>query len=751
MVSKLKSVFNTFLGPERPNVSTTTRKRSLDEEVSEDEEDDYVTPNLKRPKLHMSPKDAPPIINGIENGTEQSPLVRVAEWVKQKALSFSESYFYSKRGEKRITNTVPRNRKRNFEEMYICKPKHNGSRRHQTPTKLFVGANRKIRMSEVIVEDEQSDSEQSLSDENPNQKEVLSRVSGGGGDADSRSCQTYNAVQPQSDLADLPTASDLPHHQIDATDSKYTFQKPIHVPSHLANSSKQIKTQISSRQSNFEPTAVRLTTSYSNIFPKSSQFRNRLQNHKVSYTVKESIRLQHRDEYQQLLQQFTTADVNFFRPASPPVEVNQTQEETIHNDDKEVPRVPKVNSTFSIHAVQTRKEVRGERILTHNYTSHREIREAARQRLHAPTSELSVCVTPPNERNSIATPTQPDFDRSESPIITGVHMPSKGWTSTSSRELSSFQQNLSKSVVAKEDWIKDLKLKFESSTRERIRRAEEERIKTKIYEERRMQEMCKIEQTIRKRMLIAESEPPVLPEVAEPEISEDELDETEDLPMLTDEMEDVIDAAFAPDPPNETLVQGFKCTLTRSNIQTLNGLNWLNDEVINFYMSLLVERSENDNYPKAHNFNTFFYPKLLQGGHKPIRRWTKKVDIFSKHLILVPVHLGMHWCLAIIDMRKKTISYYDSMGNGNPKCLQALKQYLYDEHVDKKQSELDMTGWKLITCSNLPQQMNGSDCGMFACKYAEYICRDAPITFTQEDMPYFRRRMVWEIINKQLL
>jgi len=27
--------------------------------------------------------------------------------------------------------------------------------------------------------------------------------------------------------------------------------------------------------------------------------------------------------------------------------------------------------------------------------------------------------------------------------------------------------------------------------------------------------------------------------------------------------------------------------------------------------------------------------------------------------------------------------------------------------------------------------MNGSDCGMFACKFAEYITRNARITFTQ--------------------
>ncbi len=31
----------------------------------------------------------------------------------------------------------------------------------------------------------------------------------------------------------------------------------------------------------------------------------------------------------------------------------------------------------------------------------------------------------------------------------------------------------------------------------------------------------------------------------------------------------------------------------------------------------------------------------------------------------------------------------------------------------------------------IPQQMNGSDCGVFACKYAEYVSRGADITFSQ--------------------
>jgi len=47
--------------------------------------------------------------------------------------------------------------------------------------------------------------------------------------------------------------------------------------------------------------------------------------------------------------------------------------------------------------------------------------------------------------------------------------------------------------------------------------------------------------------------------------------------------------------------------------------------------------------------------------------------------------------------------------------------------------------------------MNGSDCGMFSCTFAEFITRNGKIMFSQEDMPYLRRKMVLEILNGELL
>lgn len=70
-------------------------------------------------------------------------------------------------------------------------------------------------------------------------------------------------------------------------------------------------------------------------------------------------------------------------------------------------------------------------------------------------------------------------------------------------------------------------------------------------------------------------------------------------------------------------------------------------QVINFYMNLLVERNKKEGYPAVHAFSTFFYPKLISGGYKAVRRWTRAVDLFKLDLILVPVHLRVHWALVV--------------------------------------------------------------------------------------------------------
>jgi Ulp1 family protease len=90
--------------------------------------------------------------------------------------------------------------------------------------------------------------------------------------------------------------------------------------------------------------------------------------------------------------------------------------------------------------------------------------------------------------------------------------------------------------------------------------------------------------------------------------------------------------------------------------------------------------------PDCHAFNTFFYPKIKKEGHDSVKRWTKKVDLFSKRLVIIPVHLTMHWCMCIVDIEKLRIEYYDSL-SGRESFYSPVLAYLKNEWAAKRKGQ----------------------------------------------------------------
>jgi sentrin-specific protease 2 (axin associating molecule) len=75
-----------------------------------------------------------------------------------------------------------------------------------------------------------------------------------------------------------------------------------------------------------------------------------------------------------------------------------------------------------------------------------------------------------------------------------------------------------------------------------------------------------------------------------------------------------------------------------------------------------------------------------------------------------------------------------------------MRQYLTDEAKTYSGiPNLDLTAWTDYVPKDIPQQANGCDCGVFTCKFADYISADLPLDFSQTHMPTFRRRMALEI------
>ncbi|EEB20308.1 sentrin/sumo-specific protease, putative [Pediculus humanus corporis] len=305
-------------------------------------------------------------------------------------------------------------------------------------------------------------------------------------------------------------------------------------------------------------------------------------------------------------------------------------------------------------------------------------------------------------------------------------------------KINSLQEMLKTYKVTDATLVDDILSKHATETAKKQKQLEIETAKLKVLSEsNRKSYAIALEEKLREYMRITT---PIEP-------SKDKYE----LPTLNELQEKRISSILVGAPSGEVLVEKYGLQIKRRDLQTLKGLNWLNDEVINFYMNLIMERGKNDKLPSVYAFNTFFYPKLISGGHSSLKRWTKKVDIFSHDMILVPVHLGMHWCMSVIDFRSKEIRYYDSMGSSNNCCLQALLSYLKAESLDKKNVPFETTNWELINVDNIPQQMNGSDCGVFSCVFAEHLSRDSELLFSQDNMPYFRKKMALEIVEAKLL
>lgn len=158
----------------------------------------------------------------------------------------------------------------------------------------------------------------------------------------------------------------------------------------------------------------------------------------------------------------------------------------------------------------------------------------------------------------------------------------------------------------------------------------------------------------------------------------------------------------------------------------------------------------------VYTFSTFFYEKLSKAGYSGVRKWIKGVNIFSMRLLLLPIHLGTHWCLCTADFSKQQFGYYDSMHNKETCCVvfEIFKQFLDQLQVSTNMDvapKYNFSKWLTLSHEDIPRQHNNSDCGVFMCMYARHLSENNKFWFTQNDMPVIRRHMVLEFLFNKLL
>ena len=225
--------------------------------------------------------------------------------------------------------------------------------------------------------------------------------------------------------------------------------------------------------------------------------------------------------------------------------------------------------------------------------------------------------------------------------------------------------------------------------------------------------------------------------------------------------------------------------VTSRDLLTLEDNEFLNDSVIEFRIKKLwLEEMKQEDRDRCHVFNSFFFEKLLnadkdrefgrtawekqKAAHDRVSKWTRGVDIFKKDFVFFPIHASSHWSLVILCHPGKqkngsislldnsyddsgtepTLLHLDSMsgGHGTKNTTAELRKYLAmewlrvnpkeaDKHTDAEDSLLhfnakDMPHYRL----KVPQQSNGSDCGVFLLEYLNRFAMKMPKQLTKEEI-----------------
>lgn len=235
----------------------------------------------------------------------------------------------------------------------------------------------------------------------------------------------------------------------------------------------------------------------------------------------------------------------------------------------------------------------------------------------------------------------------------------------------------------------------------------------------------------------------------------------EGVPLLDPKSVHMVESLWSRRDEATELVFAYRIGISVYDLRTLRDGQWLNDNIIDFYLSMISERSKESNgqLPACFAFSTHFFSTLQTRGYSGVARWAKRkgIDVTKQDFIFVPINRhNTHWCLAVINNRDMRFEFYDSMNGAGSTALDLLRDYMYSQTKSTyPDSNLDEMGYdKYDMCSTLqcPQQKNSFDCGVFVSKMVEVISRNKDImSFSQKDMPNIRRRMAFEITEQHLL
>ena len=211
--------------------------------------------------------------------------------------------------------------------------------------------------------------------------------------------------------------------------------------------------------------------------------------------------------------------------------------------------------------------------------------------------------------------------------------------------------------------------------------------------------------------------------------------------------------------------------VTRHDYKTLAEDEFLNDNIINFYLTWLYENLSDKYKEIVHIYSSHFYTRLKskkrgkneksdkskqEQAYEKVKGWTKKLDIFEKRMLVFPICEESHWYLVIVcnpghvlsQSREKDfdskrayqqkygetrgfnpfIMVLDSLGGSHSTAVSKIRSYMMFEHLDKRKIPKNFGKEKMSEKHPpIPLQPNSCDCGLFLLHYIELIFKDPDV------------------------
>ncbi|XP_010276778.1 PREDICTED: ubiquitin-like-specific protease 1 isoform X2 [Nelumbo nucifera] len=230
-----------------------------------------------------------------------------------------------------------------------------------------------------------------------------------------------------------------------------------------------------------------------------------------------------------------------------------------------------------------------------------------------------------------------------------------------------------------------------------------------------------------------------------------------DFPSFTElEKKAIVYALFNPNGPfDENLVILWTSHLTRSELLCMRDGNWVSSAVMNCVMDVLVHEQLANGLVKRHYFPSYFAEKILKDEPpsleelKAFYQSLLKYDLLQCELLFIPLCVDSHWFVYVINLRDKRVEVLNSLPMDGftieLKYLLRMKETCNDILSSLSGRPMAITEWPVLL-PELPIQKSDCDCGIFVICYMEYWDGRLMKSFAQDDIPYFRMKVLADLL-----